>query len=96
MSTIKKAFSSPRNIFSPSFFWLWNEKLDFESLKRQIDDMHSHGVSALCPHPFPKAFRPGSMPSDMEPDYLTPDYMKVVAKVMEYAKSLGMHVWLYD
>ena len=96
MSTIKKAFSSPRNIFSPSFFWLWNDKLDFEAIKRQIDDMHAHGIRALCPHPFPKAFRPGTMPSEMEPDYLTPGFMEIVAKVMDYAKSLGMHVWLYD
>lgn len=96
MSTIKKAFKSPSNLFSPSFFWLWNDKLDFEAIKRQIDDMHAHGIRALCPHPFPKAFRPGTMPSEMEPDYLTPGYMKVVEKVMNYAKSLGMHVWLYD
>ena len=96
MSNLKKAFKSPSKLFSPSFFWLWNEKLDFETLKSQIDDMYAHGVHALCPHPFPKAFRPGSMPSNMEPDYLTPGYMKVVAKVMEYAQSLGMHVWLYD
>ena len=96
MSTLKKAFKSPSNLFSPSFFWLWNDKLDFEAIKRQIDDMHAHGIRALCPHPFPKAFRPGTMPSEMEPDYLTPGFMKVVAKVMDYAKSLGMHVWLYD
>ncbi len=96
MPTLKKAFKSPSNLFSPSFFWLWNDKLDFEAIKRQIDDMHAHGIRALCPHPFPKAFRPGTMPSEMEPDYLTPGYMKVVEKVMDYAKSLGMHVWLYD
>ena len=96
MPPLKQAFSSPRNIFSPSFFWLWNDKLDFEAIKHQIDDMHAHGIRALCPHPFPKAFRPGTMPSEMEPDYLTPGFMKVVAKVMDYAKSLGMHVWLYD
>ncbi|MBQ7178329.1 MAG: hypothetical protein IJS08_13015 [Victivallales bacterium] len=96
MSSIKKAFLSPSNIFSPSFFWLWNEKLDFKTLKQQIDDMHAHGIRALCPHPFPKGFRPGSMPSAMEPDYLTPGFFDCIAKVMDYAKSLGMHVWLYD
>ena len=96
MPTLKKAFQSPSNLFSPSFFWLWNDKLDFEAIKRQIDDMHAQGIRALCPHPFPKAFRPGTMPSEMEPDYLTPGFMEIVAKVMDYAKSLGMHVWLYD
>ena len=96
MSILEKTLKSPRNIFSPSFFWLWNEKLDFEVLKAQIDDMRAHGIRALCPHPFPKAFRPGTMPSEMEPDYLTPAYMKIVSRVMDYAKSLGMHVWLYD
>ena len=91
-----EAYRAPLPEFSPSFFWMWNSRLDADKLCRQLDVMASNGVMNVCIHPVPKAFRPGIYMSEMEPDYLTPGYLDVYAKVVEHAKSLGMHSWLYD
>ena len=83
-------------LFSPAFFWMWNDKLDVDALCAQLEDMHAHGLRNVCIHPFPKGFRPGSCPSAMEPDYLTPGFLDAFAAVVRRAAELGMHAYLYD
>ena len=92
----KANFREPENVFSPGYFWMWNTKLDVAKLCEQLDDMVAHGVRSVCIHPFPKAFRPGKFLSDMEPDYLTPEYLDVFAKTVDHMAELGMSTWLYD
>ena len=82
--------------FSPGYFWMWNTKLDPAALIAQLEDMHAHGMRSVCIHPFPKGFRRGILESHMEPDYLTPEYLDVFAKVVRRARELGMDAWLYD
>ena len=84
------------NVFSPAFFWMWNAPLDAAALCAQLEDMHAHGLRNVCIHPFPKKFRPSSCPSDMSPDYLTPEFLDVFAAVIRRAGELGMHAFLYD
>ena len=83
-------------LFSPAFFWMWNDRLDADALCAQLEDLRAHGMRNVCIHPFPKAFRKGRFASEMEPDYLTPNYLDVLAKVMRRAGELGMHAYLYD
>lgn len=82
--------------FSPGYFWMWNAKLDADRLIAQLEDMHAHGMRSVCIHPFPKGFRKGILETHMEPDYLTPEYLAVFAKVVKRAAELGMDAWLYD
>ena len=82
--------------FSPAYFWLWNDRLDPVKLCAQLEDMHAHGLRNVCIHPMPKAFRPVWCSSKMEPDYLTPEFIEVYAKVVRRAGELGMHTYLYD
>ena len=83
-------------LFSPSFFWIWNARLRVGELSAQLEDMRAHGLRNVCIHPFPKGFRPGTCPSEMSPDYLTPDFLDVFAAVVRRAGELGMHAYLYD
>ncbi len=83
-------------VHSPAFFWLWNGRLDADALCAQLEDMCAHGLRNVCIHPFPKGFRPGVCPSEMEPDYLTGEYLGILAKVVRRAGELGMHAYLYD
>ena len=92
----KSFFISPRNEYSPGFFWIINGKMDVDKLCAQLDDMAAHGIKSVCFHPFPKGFRPVTMPSTMEPDYMSDEYMKIVSKVMDHAAKLKMNAWLYD
>ena len=82
-------------VFSPAYFWMWNGHLDAKGLCAQLEDMRAHGLRNVCIHPFPKGFRDW-FPTEMEPDYLTGDYLDVFAKVVRRAGELGMHAYLYD
>ena len=85
------AFSAESDpAFSPGYFWMWNAKLDVDRLIAQLEDMHAHGMRSVCIHPFPKDFRKGLYETHMEPDYLTPEYLAVFAKVVKHAEELGM------
>ena len=86
----------PDSSFSPGYFWMWNAKLDVPKLVAQLEDMHAHGLSSVCVHPFPVAFRKGTIDSSMEPDYLTPAFVDAYARVVRRARELGMEMWLYD
>lgn len=82
--------------FSPGYFWMWSHRLDLGKLIAQLEDMRAHGLRSVCVHPFPKSFRKGFYESEMEPDYLTPEFLRIFAQVVRRARELGMDVWLYD
>ena len=82
--------------YSPAYFWFWNDRLDVGKLCSQLEDMRAHGLKNVCIHPMPKAFRPVWCSTKMEPDYLTPEFIDVYAKVVRRAGELGMHAYLYD
>ena len=89
-------FLSESDSYSPALFWWWNSKLDVRELCAQVDDFYAHGARTLCIHPFPKGFRPGRFPCDMEPEYLSEEFFKIYAQVTDFAAEKGMICWLYD
>ena len=58
--------------------------------------MAEQGMRAVCPHPWPKCFRTKTMPSAMEPDYLTPAYFDMLKVIAEECRKLGMYCYFYD
>ena len=58
--------------------------------------MAEQGMRAVCPHPWPKCFRTKTMPSAMEPDYLTPEYFDMLKVIAEECRKLGMYCYFYD
>ena len=92
----REAFRNPPAEVSPAFFWMWNAKLDRDRLFADLDAMRAKGVRSVCVHPFPKEFRPGRFPTEMEPGYLTDEYLRIYAEVVRYAAAKGMNLWLYD
>ena len=91
-----EAFRRPAAVRTPGLFWVWNDRLERDVLFAQMDDMVRHGLRSVCIHPYPARFQPASCPAAMSPDYLTPEYMRVVGEVVDRAEKLGMDVWLYD
>lgn len=68
-------------------FWSINDGVCTEPLCRQMLEMKQHGMEGVVFHP---RFYPGG------PDYMTPEFIKVVGEVILYAKSIGMEFWIYD
>ncbi len=89
-------FQSPEAIFWPAYFWLWNGEFSEEVLRRQLEDMASHGAKSVAVLPMPHGFRPDSTNNQMEPDYLTEEYFQRVKFAAGIARQLGMNWWLYD
>ena len=95
-ATVAQCVAEDDPLYSPAYFWFWNDRLDAGGLCAQLEDMHAHGLRNVCIHPIPKAFRPVWCSTKMDPDYLTPEFIDVYAKVVRRAGELGMHAYLYD
>lgn len=90
------AFENPSAFASPVYSWVWNSPISEELIKEQLDEMQEEGIRAFYIIPEPKEFRPATMRTTMEPDYLTDVFLRLVRFTAEEAKRRGMVMWLYD
>ena len=91
-----EGFNMPPTEFFPAFNWTWTTPVTKEGIKERIDRMYSRNIKIFYILPIPSDFRPTSNPTDMSPDYLTPEYFDLYKYAVEYAASKGMQVWMYD
>ena len=89
-------FLSPPSCFHPTYAWCWNDKISREGIREQLDNMKKAGVGTTYVLAESKRFRPNAMRTYLEPDYLTEDYLCLLRYAFDYAKSIGIHMWLYD
>ncbi len=89
-------FIQPDTCFYPVFAWVWNDVLDKSEIKKQIDEMLEGGIRNFYIIPEPKDFRPNTMVTRLEPDYLSDEFMEFVKFTADYAAEKGMYMWLYD
>jgi len=86
-------FQCPDAFYWPGYMWMWNGRLTKEGISQQLRDMNS--VGGKCPWvlPLPSTWRPGF---ELEPDYLTPEFMEMFRHTADECARLGMRIWLYD
>lgn len=89
-------FLNPDTCFYPVFSWVWNDVLDRDEIKKQIDEMCEGGIRCFYIIPEPKDFRPNTMVTNLEPDYLSDEFMEFIKFTADYAAEKGMYMWLYD
>ena len=53
MWDLEKKFKNPDNGYRSAPFWAWNDKLDIEELKRQLERMKSGGMAGGFMHSRP-------------------------------------------
>lgn len=63
-----EAFSSPDKAYAPIYAWVWNGPLTEEKITAQIDEMQRLGIRAFYIIAEPQTFRPGSMPTRLDPN----------------------------
>ena len=76
-------------------FWMWNDELHEETIRRQIHEFKSQGVEGFFIHPMPSEFRSGDFPGGM-PGYLSGYYFEMIRVAVKCAAELDMEAWLYD
>lgn len=91
-----KDFFAPENKYYPVYSWMWNEALDKDEIKRQIDEMYERNIRGVYVIPLPKEFRPDSMTTNLQPEYLSDGYFEMLSFAADYANEKGMTFWLYD
>ena len=89
-------FKLPDVSYAPVYVWVWNDVCNHEIIDAQLAEMKNLGIRAFYILPEPKAFRPDSMPTNLEPDYLTEEYFELCAYAIKKGKRLGMECWIYD
>ncbi len=89
-------FICPDVSYAPVYVWVWNDICTREIIDSQLTEMQNLGIGAFYILPEPKGFRPDSMPTNLEPDYLTEEFFELCAYAIEKGKSLGMNCWIYD
>lgn len=97
MNAFEKYFGAVPAVNTPAYFWFIIFKMDQEELLAQLHDMYDHGVRNVCLHPVPTNWRPGTyLRTEMSPDYLSEDYFRIIRRLVDECKTLGMHYYLYD
>ncbi|MFU0801492.1 MAG: glycosyl hydrolase [Xylanivirga thermophila] len=81
-----KSFKAPSALYRPAPFWSWNDKLDKEELKRQIDEMSKGGWGGYFMHS-----RVGLVTK-----YLSDEWMDMIRTCAQKARETGTYAWLYD
>ena len=89
-------FVSPGVEYSPVYCWNWNAPVTKEETDRQLDEFSRLGIKAFYIIPEPKSFRPASIPTMLEPDYLTAPYFEAYKYALESAFRRGFVAWIYN
>ena len=89
-------FKSPEMDFAPIYGWFWNGPISAKKSEEKILEMHRMGIRSFYIVAEPKTFRPASIPTLLEPEYLSKEFLEEVKFAIEKARELGMECWLYD
>jgi hypothetical protein len=79
-------FKNPPAVFRGAPFWAWNNKLDADELCRQIECFKKMGFGGFHMH----------VRTGLATEYLSDEYMRIVAACVEKARAEGMLAYLYD
>ncbi len=74
------------NKYKPVPFWSWNEKLDVEEIKRQIEEFKDKGYGGHFMHS-----RVGLVTK-----YLSEEWIEFIKEGANKSRELGIDAWLYD
>ena len=89
-------FQNPSREHAVAFAWSWNDVVTEEGIVARLKDMQKAGIGAVYVLPEPKEFRPVTMKTNMQPEYLTDEFMNMMHFFVQTAEKMGFQVWLYD
>ena len=79
-----------------SYSWLWNVPVSRELIEESLAEIVRAGVRSLYIIPLPKDFRPETMRTFLDPEYLSEKYFELVKYALTRCTELGIMPWLYD
>ena len=79
-------FQNPTSEYRATPFWAWNNKLEAEELKWQIEQFKLMGFGGFHMH----------VRTGMATEYLSDEYMEIIKACVDKAREEKMLAWLYD
>ena len=89
------AFKSPSARRYPGYFWSFGRPIEVEKVREQLRKMAAKKVRTVCLHPVPHNFRI-DIASTMAPPYLSEEFHRAIAAIVDACAELGMNYYLYD
>ncbi|MFS0724963.1 glycosyl hydrolase [Paenibacillus sp. 1P07SE] len=91
MSTIEynerlAAFANPSAIYRPAPLWVWNDDMQPQQIRFQLQELASHGFGGAFVHPRPGLVTP----------YLSEAWFARWEEALEEASRLGLKLYIYD
>jgi len=83
-----KSLHEPESLFWPGYFWAWNGPMEPGVMRRQLADMVAHDARSVCPLPLPREFKPQLFNSQMDVDYLSPEFFERVKVAVDEAARM--------
>lgn len=87
---------NPPNGFEVVYSWLWANPITKEGIVKRLDELVLAGIKSFYVIPLPKDFRPESLRTFLEPEYLTDEYLELIRFAEDEANKRGIVCWLYD
>ena len=92
---IKKLKNPPLDC-QVTYSWLWNAPVTKERIDFCIEEAKRAGMKSLYVICMPKDFRPDTMRTYLEPEYLTPEFFELIDYATRKCVENGIMPWLYD
>ena len=89
-------FKNPRNEYDVTYMWIWNVPVSRELVDAELLAYKTAGINSLYIVPLPKDFRPETIRTFLEPEYMTEEFLDIVEYTVRKCVELGMKPWLYD
>ncbi len=80
----------------PAYTWLWNTTVTREGIAARLDDMKTAGIPCFYVIAEPENEYMMHRRTHLSPDYLSEEYLDLLHFAYEYAKGLGIDMWLYN
>ena len=86
ITEIKQDFKHPKVEYRSVPFWSWNDDLEIDHLKYQLDEMKKGGMAGGFIHSRVGLITP----------YLSKKWLTLISKSVKYAREIGVPIYLYD
>lgn len=85
-------FKNPDKKHNLMYSWVWNAAITKEGIKAQFDSFKEGGIEGIYILPEPANFRPYTMRTELEPEYLSDEYFDLVKYAFEIAEEYGINM----
>ena len=92
----EKLFRNAPADCTPVYTWCWCIPVDFSETDKDIEEFVRLGIRSVYILPEPRNFRPKQIPTTLNVEYMSEEYMKHYLYAVRKAIENGITLWIYD